>query len=341
MLQPWRQAGCREKPRRYPPEAGGPQGGIASPGIANLALDGLERLLRGSDPPKTKRAQRAQVPRVRYGADCMSTGSSPALLAQAIQPLVEQVLHTRGLELSPAKTPLTPSRTASMSWANRSGRTRGTSSANPPAAWAPMPWEPPAHQAGQPASHGRPSKNAAQPRSPWVGHLSSPWGPQGDLQHRGHRALAYVVVLGHTEPSEAIRPMERAARLADAPRTPGDLRRDARGPTRATVGTHALSCRRRADPTARAEQRDGKPVRPAMGRVRRGTPTREEDTRPQRPTATAVPVDTARWALPRLPPTAHQTHGMAQPSPRLADLRGPRDGRQPGGCVPPFTHMAF
>jgi RNA-directed DNA polymerase len=78
--------------------------GIASPVMANLALDGLEKLLQAHYPPNTKRAQRAKVPLVRYAADFLSTGSSPELLAHEVTPLVEQFLRTRGLELSPTKT---------------------------------------------------------------------------------------------------------------------------------------------------------------------------------------------------------------------------------------------
>ena len=46
MLQKWLTAGFVEKQRLYPTEAGVPQGGICSPVIANLTLDGLEQLLR-------------------------------------------------------------------------------------------------------------------------------------------------------------------------------------------------------------------------------------------------------------------------------------------------------
>jgi RNA-directed DNA polymerase len=66
MLQKWLTAGFVEKHRLYPTEAGVPQGGICSPVIANLTLDGLERLLRAHYPPNTKRAQRAKVNLVRY-----------------------------------------------------------------------------------------------------------------------------------------------------------------------------------------------------------------------------------------------------------------------------------
>ncbi len=107
-LQHWLKAGCREQHRRSPTAAGGPQGGLGFPGMAPLALDGRARLLRGDDPPKTKRAQRAQGHLVRYGDDGLITGSSPALLAQEITPRVAQWLHTRGLERSQATTPRTP-----------------------------------------------------------------------------------------------------------------------------------------------------------------------------------------------------------------------------------------
>jgi RNA-directed DNA polymerase len=107
MLHKWLKAGFVDKHRLYPTEAGVPQGGICSPVIANLTLDGLERLLRAHYPPNTKRAQRAKVNLVRYCDDFIITGSSQAVLEQEVQPLVEHFLHERGLELSQAKTHIT------------------------------------------------------------------------------------------------------------------------------------------------------------------------------------------------------------------------------------------
>ena len=107
MLHKWLKAGFIDKHRLYPTEAGVPQGGICSPVIANLTLDGLERLLRAHYPPNTKRAQRAKVNLVRYCDDFIITGSSQAVLEQEVQPLVEHFLHERGLELSKAKTNIT------------------------------------------------------------------------------------------------------------------------------------------------------------------------------------------------------------------------------------------
>jgi RNA-directed DNA polymerase len=70
MLRKWLKAGFMEKHVLSPTETGVPQGGIASPVIANLALDGLEKLLKAHYPPNTKRAQRAKVNLVRYADDC-------------------------------------------------------------------------------------------------------------------------------------------------------------------------------------------------------------------------------------------------------------------------------
>ena len=75
-----------------------------SPVLANLALDGLEKLLKAHYPPNTKRAQRAKVNLVRYCDDFIIPGSAYALLAHEVKPLVAQFLGERGLELSPTKT---------------------------------------------------------------------------------------------------------------------------------------------------------------------------------------------------------------------------------------------
>jgi RNA-directed DNA polymerase len=108
MLQKWLKAGFIDKHVLYPTEAGVPQGGLASPVIANLALDGLEGLLRVSYPRSTRRAKQAQVNLVRYADDFIITGSSYDLLEQEVTPLVEQFLRQRGLELSQEKTRITP-----------------------------------------------------------------------------------------------------------------------------------------------------------------------------------------------------------------------------------------
>ena len=107
MLHKWLKAGFVDKHVLYPTEAGVPQGGICSPVIANLALDGLERLLKTHAASLTQQGQHAKVNLVRWADDFIITGNSYELLEHEIKPLVEQFLHERGLELSPEKTRIT------------------------------------------------------------------------------------------------------------------------------------------------------------------------------------------------------------------------------------------
>src|SRR2546428_2749242 len=107
IFQKWLKAGFMDKQVLSPTETGVPQGGICSPVIANLALDGLERVVKTYTASPTPRAQRAKVNLVRFADDFIITGSSYELLEQEIKPLVEQFLRERGLELSPEKTRIT------------------------------------------------------------------------------------------------------------------------------------------------------------------------------------------------------------------------------------------
>jgi RNA-directed DNA polymerase len=106
MLHKWLKAGFIDQGTLHPTEAGTPQGGIASPVLANLALDGLERKLR-QHFPKPKTGHNAQVNLVRYCDDFIVTGRSQAVLEQEVKPLVERFLAERGLRLSPDKTLIT------------------------------------------------------------------------------------------------------------------------------------------------------------------------------------------------------------------------------------------
>jgi len=107
ILQQWLKAGFMEKHVLYPTEAGTPQGGIISPALMNLTLDGLERKLRDKYPRTTRLGQRAQVHLVRYADDFIITSHTKERLEEEVQPLVEQFLKERGLELSPKKTKIT------------------------------------------------------------------------------------------------------------------------------------------------------------------------------------------------------------------------------------------
>jgi len=111
ILQKWLKSGYMETHVFHETTDGTPQGGIISPALSNLALDGLERLLKEKYPTGTRlRSVGGKYPSVnliRYADDFVITGKTKELLEGEIKPLVEQFLRERGLELSPAKTVVT------------------------------------------------------------------------------------------------------------------------------------------------------------------------------------------------------------------------------------------
>jgi RNA-directed DNA polymerase len=107
MLQKWLKAGFMDKRVLYPTDEGTPQGGIISPVLANLALDGLERELRERYPKGFVKGGQKLVNLVRYADDFIITGRTKELLEGEVKPLVETFLRARGLELSQEKTSIT------------------------------------------------------------------------------------------------------------------------------------------------------------------------------------------------------------------------------------------
>jgi RNA-directed DNA polymerase len=101
VLEKWLKAGYVDKGQLLPTDEGTPQGGIISPTLANLALDGLEDLLA------QKFDRKHQVHFVRYADDFVITGNSKELLENEIKPLVSDFLASRGLTLSEEKTKIT------------------------------------------------------------------------------------------------------------------------------------------------------------------------------------------------------------------------------------------
>lgn len=108
ILHQWLKAGFVDKYALHPTQEGTPQGGICSPVLANLTLDGLEKCLREKFPKTTHPGQKAKVHLVRFADDFIITGTSQVLLEDEVKPLVEAFLHERGLALSPDKTHITP-----------------------------------------------------------------------------------------------------------------------------------------------------------------------------------------------------------------------------------------
>ena len=109
VLQKWLGAGYIEKRILFPTEAGTPQGGIISPTLANLVLDGLEKLLDQTFHRKTVAGItiNPKINLIRYADDFIITGATKDVLEKEVRPLVEQFLRERGLQLSPEKTCIT------------------------------------------------------------------------------------------------------------------------------------------------------------------------------------------------------------------------------------------
>lgn len=100
ILKQWLKAGFIDMCRLFPTEAGTPQGGIISPVLANLTLDGIEELLHEQFP------RRRKVNFIRYADDFIVTATDPETLEIA-QKLIQEFLSVRGLELSDKKTKIT------------------------------------------------------------------------------------------------------------------------------------------------------------------------------------------------------------------------------------------
>jgi RNA-directed DNA polymerase len=106
ILRKWLKAGVVFQGQFQATEAGTPQGGIISPTLANVALNGLERQLVESLQEKlgVAKTKKLKVNVVRYADDFVITGSTPEVLENEVKPWVEQFLAVRGLTLSTEKT---------------------------------------------------------------------------------------------------------------------------------------------------------------------------------------------------------------------------------------------
>jgi RNA-directed DNA polymerase len=104
VLTKWLKSGFQEHGRWYPTTSGVPQGGIISPAISNIVLDGLEKVVHGS--VRERRAHNINF--IRWADDFIVTANSRAVLEQTIRPRIDALLAERGVRLSPTKTTITP-----------------------------------------------------------------------------------------------------------------------------------------------------------------------------------------------------------------------------------------
>jgi len=111
VLQQWLKAGFVENKQLFPTTQGTPQGGIISPTLANMTLDGLEaaidKALGITIRPDGCRKNTQKVHLIRYADDFIVTASNKEIPETRIKPLIEEFLDHRGLQLSPEKTKIT------------------------------------------------------------------------------------------------------------------------------------------------------------------------------------------------------------------------------------------
>jgi RNA-directed DNA polymerase len=100
----WRRSGCIDHGALYPTTAGVPQGGLISPVVRNLVVDGREAVVHGSTWPHRIH----HIHDSRGADDCIVTAKARQVLEETILPRINAFLAERGVRLSPAKTVMTP-----------------------------------------------------------------------------------------------------------------------------------------------------------------------------------------------------------------------------------------
>ncbi len=112
ILKQFLKAGYVFDRQLFPAEAGTPQGGIISPILANMTLDGIEEILEDkyhkskSGRIDSKHAAKYKVNFVRYADDFIVTAKTEEI-AKEVKELIKDFLKDRGLELSDEKTLIT------------------------------------------------------------------------------------------------------------------------------------------------------------------------------------------------------------------------------------------
>jgi RNA-directed DNA polymerase len=112
ILQQWLRAGFIENKRLFPTTEGTPQGGIISPTLANMTLDGLEACLDKAfgitiRQDGCRKNNHFKIHLIRYADDFIVTASEKDILEYKVKPLIEEFLIQRGLQLSQEKTSIT------------------------------------------------------------------------------------------------------------------------------------------------------------------------------------------------------------------------------------------
>ncbi len=106
----WLKSGIIEFGKYFQTKAGTPQGGIVSPLLANIALDGMERLFGAENSkgnysaPSNRQRENKGLNLIRYADDFVVTAPSRQRIIDYVLPKLRAFLKDRGMELNEAKT---------------------------------------------------------------------------------------------------------------------------------------------------------------------------------------------------------------------------------------------
>lgn len=108
ILHSWLDAGILESKTLYPTTAGTPQGSVLSPLLANMTLNGIEKMLeREFGKLGSRKRAKNGVHMIRYADDFIISGKKKEILENDVKPLISKFLQERSLELSSKKTRIT------------------------------------------------------------------------------------------------------------------------------------------------------------------------------------------------------------------------------------------
>lgn len=105
QIQAWLKAGVMDGQELLPTAEGTPQGGVISPLLANIALHGMEQVIKkyAESIPGTKRDNRSAFTLIRYADDFVILHENAQHL-NVCRDLITEWLKDMGLELNPQKT---------------------------------------------------------------------------------------------------------------------------------------------------------------------------------------------------------------------------------------------
>jgi RNA-directed DNA polymerase len=106
VIDAWLKAGILDGDRLFPSSEGVPQGGVVSPLLMNVALDGLETAVAKKFRRRKRNGSRRVPLVVRCADDLVALDADESVIHQ-VKEFIAKWLQDLGLELKPGKTRIT------------------------------------------------------------------------------------------------------------------------------------------------------------------------------------------------------------------------------------------